>query len=135
MRELRNVIERAVLLARDEVFPMEWMQLGEGVAVPEDAHPGNGPFVAGNRISIPLDGSMALDEMDRYIIQTALERSHHNVTAAARALGTTRETLRYRIQKYGLAGGARERAEDTDAPTLGDVPPARPAAAKPAGGR
>ena len=135
VRELRNVIERAVLLARDEVFPMEWMQLGEGVAVPEDAQPGNGPFVAGNRISIPLDGSMALDEMDRYIIQTALERSHHNVTATARALGTTRETLRYRIQKYGLAGGARERAEDTDAPTLGDVPPARPAAAKPAGGR
>jgi transcriptional regulator with GAF, ATPase, and Fis domain len=31
VRELRNVIERAVLLARDEVFPMEWMQLGQGV--------------------------------------------------------------------------------------------------------
>ncbi|MFW6257962.1 MAG: helix-turn-helix domain-containing protein, partial [Halochromatium sp.] len=52
---------------------------------------------------IPLDGSMALDEMDSYIIRTALARSGHNVTAAARALGTTRETLRYRIQKYGLS--------------------------------
>jgi two-component system response regulator AtoC len=102
VRELRNVIERAVLLATDEVFPIEWMQLGQGVAVPEHAELGDGPFVAGNRLSIPLDGSMALDEMDRYIIQTALERTDHNVTAAARALGTTRETLRYRIQKYGL---------------------------------
>ena len=45
---------------------------------------------------------LALDEMDRFIIQTALERNDFNVMATARALGTTRETLRYRIQKYGL---------------------------------
>jgi DNA-binding NtrC family response regulator len=80
--------------------------------VPEDAHSGNGPFVAGNRLSIPLDGSMALDEMDRYVIQTALERTDHNVTAAARALGTTRETLRYRIQKYGLGVELGSRSGD-----------------------
>ncbi|WP_295886146.1 sigma-54 dependent transcriptional regulator [uncultured Thiohalocapsa sp.] len=105
VRELRNVIERAVLLARDEIFPMEWLQLGQGVAAPTDAQPDGGPFVDGDRISIPLDGSMALDDMDRYIIKTALERSRYNVTAAARALGTTRETLRYRIQKYSLKAG------------------------------
>jgi transcriptional regulator with GAF, ATPase, and Fis domain len=46
---------------------------------------------------------MALEDMERHIIQTALERYDHNVMATARALGTTRETLRYRIQKYGLA--------------------------------
>ena len=40
--------------------------------------------------------------MDSYIIQTALERHHYNVTATAEALGTTRETLRYRIQKFQL---------------------------------
>ncbi|MGD2020974.1 MAG: sigma-54 dependent transcriptional regulator [Thiohalocapsa sp.] len=102
VRELRNVIERAVLLARDEVFPIEWLQLGQGIAAPAQSRTDSGPFVDGNRISIPLDGSMALGDMDRYIIKTALERSHHNVTAAARALGTTRETLRYRIQKYAL---------------------------------
>jgi transcriptional regulator with GAF, ATPase, and Fis domain len=58
--------------------------------------------VEGDWLSLPLDGSMPLDAMDRYIIKTALERNQHNVTRAARALGTTRETLRYRIQKYGL---------------------------------
>jgi two-component system, NtrC family, response regulator AtoC len=51
---------------------------------------------------------MALDEMDSYIIQTALEKSGYNVTATARALGTTRETLRYRIQKYNLRTAAAE---------------------------
>jgi two-component system response regulator AtoC len=49
-----------------------------------------------------LDGSMALDEMDSFIIQSTLEKTGYNVTATARALGTTRETLRYRIQKYNL---------------------------------
>ncbi len=104
VRELRNVIERAVLLAQDSVFPVEWLQLGQGVA----AAPGSGPSIEGDRLMIPLDGSMALDEMDSYIIRTALARSGRNVTAAARALGTTRETLRYRIHKYGLSHEAQE---------------------------
>ncbi|MGB5831596.1 MAG: sigma-54 dependent transcriptional regulator [Thiohalocapsa sp.] len=106
VRELRNVVERAVLFARDEVFPIEWMQLGQGLAVSDDDSVG--PNVDGNRLIIPLDGSMALDEMDSYIIRTSLERSGNNVTAAARALGTTRETLRYRIQKYCLLGSDRQ---------------------------
>jgi transcriptional regulator with GAF, ATPase, and Fis domain len=45
---------------------------------------------------------MDLDDMDRYIIETTLNSHHGNVTGAARALGTTRETLRYRVRKYGL---------------------------------
>jgi DNA-binding NtrC family response regulator len=101
VRELRNVIERCVLLADSEVFPERWLQLGDGLLRAE-----GGPEVEGDRVIIPLDGSMALDEMDSYIIQTALERHRHNVTATARALGTTRETLRYRIQKYHLSANA-----------------------------
>jgi transcriptional regulator with GAF, ATPase, and Fis domain len=54
-------------------------------------------------LQIPLDGSMDLEDMDRYIIQTALGRTGYTITAAARALGTTRETLRYRVRKYGLS--------------------------------
>ncbi|MCQ8106161.1 helix-turn-helix domain-containing protein, partial [Methylomonas sp. SURF-2] len=51
---------------------------------------------------IPLDGSLSLHEMEKFIIQEALNRTDANVTAAARMLGTTRETLRYRVQKYHL---------------------------------
>jgi two-component system response regulator AtoC len=98
VRELRNVVERCVLFADGKVFPAEWLQLGRPAAEPARAAAPPGT----DGLFIPLDGSMALDDMDCHIIRTTLERHQGNVTAAARALGTTRETLRYRIRKYGL---------------------------------
>ncbi|MGX2041027.1 sigma-54-dependent transcriptional regulator [Methylocaldum sp. MU1018] len=98
VRELRNVIERCVLFAEGPLLPAEWLQLRRHDA---KRAPGGGAASA-DGLFIPLDGSMALDDMDCYIIRTTLERHDGNVTAAARALGTTRETLRYRIRKYGL---------------------------------
>jgi len=95
VRELRNVVERCVLLSEDEVFPQQWLQLPDGPSTPAARSDSDW-------LHLPLDGSMALEDMEKYIIQEALERSGHNVTAAARALGTTRQTLRYRIQKHGL---------------------------------
>ena len=95
VRELRNVVERCVLLSDGPTFPDQWLQLpGVGSAPRKPAT---------DQLTIPLDGSMALDDMDCYIIKTVLERLDGNVTAAARALGTTRETLRYRVRKYGLS--------------------------------
>lgn len=94
VRELRNVIERCVLFADGPIFPAMWLQLpgqASQITLPDT----NGLF-------LPLDGSMALDDMDKHIIKTALERAGNNLTAAARALGATRETLRYRVRKYGL---------------------------------
>ncbi len=105
VRELRNVLERCVLLSTGERFPEQWLQLGHGGGPASQ----QGPELEGNRVSIPLDGSMRLDEMDRYIIQCALERNDYNVTATARALGTTRETLRYRVQKYRIDLGKGDR--------------------------
>jgi two-component system, NtrC family, response regulator AtoC len=107
VRELRNVVERCVLFAAGSVFPVEWLQLGAAPANPQPR-----AEVASDQICLPLDGSMALEDMDRHIIQTALERHHHNVTATARALRTTRETLRYRIQKCGLAPSDNGRPSD-----------------------
>ncbi len=109
VRELRNVVERAVLLSSGDSLPLEWIQLrrtGEGGA-PLLASGGAGADT--DWLRIPLDGSMALDDMDRYIIESALKQHGYNVMATARALGTTRETLRYRVQKYGLL---RERPRD-----------------------
>jgi two-component system response regulator AtoC len=115
IRELRNVVERCVMFAQSEVFPVKWLQLEEGGG-PGPA-PTQGVQEPGEKIQtvvevarddflrIPLDGSLNLDEMDRVIIETALSRHNYNVAAAARALGTTRDTLRYRIQKYGLKSG------------------------------
>ena len=98
VRELRNVIERCVLFADGPVFPGQWLQL-PGRQAPAS---GAGATETEDGLFIPLDGSMDLDDMDRYIIETTLNRHHGNVTGAARALGTSRETLRYRVRKYGL---------------------------------
>ena len=98
VRELRNVVERCVLFSEGSEFPEGWLQLGTAGT----ASPSSGAGADEQQIHLPLDGTMNLDEMDRFIIKTALERNGHNVTATARMLGTTRETLRYRIQKYGL---------------------------------
>ena len=97
VRELRNAIERAVLLCEAGVLDDRWLLLGTAAAPDEPNAESNE-----NCVVIPMDGTMALDQMDSHIIQTALEANHYNVTATARALGTTRETLRYRIQKYRL---------------------------------
>ena len=94
IRELRNIIERCVLLATGNVFPEQWLQL----SAPADQASLN----VENGIVLPLDGSLSLQDMEKYIIQKVLEKTDYNVTAAARMLGTTRETLRYRVQKYHL---------------------------------
>ena len=98
VRELRNVVERCVLFSDGTNFPVQWLQLPgqqSTVALQSRHDDEDGVF-------IPLDGSMNLDDMDRHIIETTLERTGHNTLAAARALGTSRETLRYRIRKYGI---------------------------------
>ncbi|MDD1612230.1 MAG: sigma-54 dependent transcriptional regulator [Methylococcaceae bacterium] len=97
VRELRNVIERCVLFSDGPEFPGQWLQL------PGQASLSTQPGVTDkNMIQLPLDGSMALDDMDKFIIKAALERADYNLTAAARDLGATRETLRYRVRKYNL---------------------------------
>ncbi len=92
VRELRNVVERCVLFAEGEDFPGHWLQLEQAVArrAPADG------------LVLPLDGSMSLEAMERAIVEAALAQAGGNVTAAARILGSTRETLRYRVEKFGL---------------------------------
>ncbi len=102
IRELRNVIERCVLLSKDEILPTRWVQLQEHCSPTlENPKIQDACNVEGS-VNIPLDGSMSLEEMDKYIIKTALDKNGFNVMETARSLGTTRETLRYRMQKYNI---------------------------------
>ena len=95
VRELRNVLERSVLLSTGEDLPGEWLQITPG-GVPAPV------AVSGDVLSLPLDGSMSFDAMEKTIIEAALQRDGYNVMAAARRLGVTRETLRYRMARHGL---------------------------------
>lgn len=99
VRELRNVLERCVLLSDTQTLAAQWLQLQPAADTdaletlahidPEDVH-------------FPLDGSLSLEDMEKSILSEALKRSNYNATAAARLLRTSRDTLRYRIGKYGL---------------------------------
>jgi two-component system, NtrC family, response regulator AtoC len=100
VRELRNLVERCVLLADGPVFPERWLHLGEAESM-NHVHPTSSQ-AEGDRICLPLDGSVSLDDMERFILTEALSRNDDNVSLTARVLGTTREKLRYRVQKYGL---------------------------------
>ena len=108
VRELRNVIERCVLFSDGADLPVRWLQLPG----PQDRE--EQPRIDGQALNLPLDGSMSLEDMDRFIVQTALERTNYNMTAAARNLGTTRQTLRYRAQKYDLKAPDSESAPEKD---------------------
>lgn len=103
VRELRNVVERCVLLADGSVFPARWLHLD--AATPGGQ--GDGSATAslgadGKTLCLPLDGTLSLDEMERSILTEVLARNASNVSLTARVLGTTREKLRYRVQKYQL---------------------------------
>jgi DNA-binding NtrC family response regulator len=104
VRELRNALERCVLLSEASTMQPEWLQLGR-----LSYGTGDGEALPGE-LRFRLDGSKTLDDMDREIILAALQQSDFNVTATAKALGTTRETIRYRMRKHGLGrpgSGAR----------------------------
>jgi DNA-binding NtrC family response regulator len=98
VRELRNVLERGVLLSDTQTIAAHWLQLPTSpradLAGSAASHDGG--------LHLSLDGSLSLEDMERRIIGEALVRSGNNVTAAARLLGTSRETLRYRVSKYGF---------------------------------
>jgi len=99
VRELRNAVERCVLFASDRRFPLEWLQLGSSMPVEGES---GGARVEEDWLRLPLDGSMGLDDMVGKIIETVLARNGNNVAETSRALKTTREKVRYRIEKFNI---------------------------------
>jgi len=108
VRELRNVMERSVLLSSSSVLSEQWLNLPSGAAAPRADDP--------DAVVLPLDGRMNLDQMEIRILSRALERCDGNVSAAARLLGISRQTLRYRIEKHGLTAGGGEDGDDPEEP-------------------
>jgi two-component system response regulator AtoC len=93
VRELRNLVQRAVLIAQGAALqPSHFGTLSAGSP---DAADGSVRFV------LPEEG-VNLEEVERSLVEQALERSHGNQTRAAALLGLHRDQIRYRIEKFGL---------------------------------
>jgi two-component system response regulator AtoC len=90
VRELGNLVEQCVILASGAVIEAEELPL----PVMPAAGLGTLAVLEGQPASLP--------ETERRLLLSALERNRWNVTQAARALGISRDTLRYRIDKFGL---------------------------------
>jgi two-component system response regulator PilR (NtrC family) len=97
VRELENVVERAVALATGPT-------IGLGDLPREIAGAVSRPTPA--LVGLPEDGCKlddVLDEVERRLILQALERSGGVRTQASRLLGVTLRSFRYRLQKHALA--------------------------------
>jgi two-component system, NtrC family, response regulator AtoC len=89
IRELRNAVERAMLLVNGA-----WLE-------PHD-FPLTGGVATTVAYELPAPG-VDLEALEQSLVIQALERSHGNQTKAAALLGMNRDQIRYRIEKYGLA--------------------------------
>ncbi len=99
VRELANVVERAVTLCEGEV--VEPRVLPPGV---RDAQPAVAAEAATALPDAGLDLQAHLDAIERRILEQALERSGGVKTEAARLLSLTFRSLRYRLAKFGIGG-------------------------------
>ena len=105
VRELRNAIERAMILEDSAYIRAEYLPLSitaGGGRLPPDGEAGAHPSMLHQ--SIP-DQGISLQETEKMLIEQALKKTHGNQTHAARLLSITRDTLRYKIKKHGIAAG------------------------------
>ena len=100
VRELENILERAVALSEEEEINLGDLRLHPLVASEEER--GGSDQVAPN--SGPSSGPLPayLDRVEREAILSALAKTGFNRTAAAKLLGVTFRTLRYRMQRLGI---------------------------------
>jgi DNA-binding NtrC family response regulator len=94
VRELENIIERAVVLCRGETLTIQDLPLNLRESKVEAA-------LEGARQSGNLPG--ALEEIERRMISSALERSSGVQTKASADLGISERVLRYKMKKYKIA--------------------------------
>ena len=91
IRELENILERAVALSNSDVIEQSDLHL------PEEGR----ALTATTRDQMQnLDNN--LEEHEKELILDALEKTKWNRTAAARLLGLSFRTLRYRLKKLGI---------------------------------
>ena len=106
MRELENILERAVALASGQTIGLGDLprEISGAAAQPTPA-----------LVELPAEGCNlddVLGEVERRLLLQALERTGGVRTHAAKLLGVTLRSLRYRLQKHALDVGDPERSSE-----------------------
>lgn len=92
VRELENILERAMALCEGDRIEIQDLYLPKSEPQPP----------AGESLDDSLPLADYLGEIERRAILNALDETHWNRTAAARKLGMTLRSLRYRLAKLGI---------------------------------
>ncbi|HEX9957680.1 MAG TPA: sigma-54 dependent transcriptional regulator, partial [Fibrella sp.] len=100
IRQLKNVVERAVLLAPGDMLTVADFE--------KHLAPSTVNATPSAPSQLPPVGSMTLDQVERQMIERAMAFHHNRVGNVARALGITRFALYRRLEKYGIAFNAEE---------------------------
>jgi two-component system NtrC family response regulator len=92
IRELENIIERAVVLADDDVLRID--DLPDEIQYMKKS-------IYGEKVAAP-EKTKSINEMEKDVIFKTLLECSWNQSMAARLLGLSRDNLRYRIKKYKI---------------------------------
>ena len=94
IRQLKNLVERTVLLTPHDLLTVEDFQASEissGVVTSDEPN------------QLPQVGSLTLEEMEISMITQAMEYHQNRITKAAKSLGITRNALYRRLEKYNIS--------------------------------
>jgi two-component system response regulator PilR (NtrC family) len=120
VRELENILERALTLSDNQTITSEHLQIKQNPQAKTNNQPR--PTTA-STVSVPANGTSTnaatrpddmpledyLQEIEQQELLKTLNETHWNRTAAAKKLGMTFRSLRYRLKKLGIDQG-----EDND---------------------
>jgi two-component system, NtrC family, response regulator AtoC len=98
IRELKNAIERAMILADKDRIDVAHLPIR--IADPHSANPlprGSNNFL----VRLPPEGA-GLDEIEKKLLEQAMEYAHGNKTKASKLLKISRDTFRYKVKKHNL---------------------------------
>jgi DNA-binding NtrC family response regulator len=114
IRELRNAIERAMILCEGGLITSDHLPITlAGATRAAAAAPAAGPAPAASLSTSQVPGSpvpagpippegLSLDAVERDLIQKAMAQAHNNKSEAARLLGLARGQLYSRLKRHGL---------------------------------
>ena len=110
VRELRNIMERAITLSDEDKIDLPHLQsapLRYPTAAPSDhqqeASPAFRSEILVSAKKLPDEGlELYLENIEKDILLNALNLTHWNRTLAAKKLGMSFRSLRYRLKKFGL---------------------------------
>lgn len=99
IRQLRHVIERALLVSGKDTLEMEDFELTMAMDMEMDARPDS--RLEGREV-LPQVGAMTLDDIEKAMIIKAMAHHDGNISRVAEALGLSRAALYRRFEKYGI---------------------------------